>query len=1640
MKKFYFLFLLLNYVSYTKGEEFRTIWSARLKNLRAIIENKGQENNIANNKILYSYYGGGKEKFHFTSNGLIIEIDTIIIKKNPLAKLFNSENYEEYEKENMKIKKTYIFCLWQNSNPNLTIIPINETEGYYTFRQHSHICKGYKALIYKNIYPYIDIIYYIPQGDSAGIKYNIILHKNADFKDLSLKYSGDFNEIFKDSKGNIIIKNDIHNIIDHAPIINDNYNCEFILKDNIVSFNLELPDSFEKIIIDPWVAGINYGEDLGYDVDYDFDLNLYVYSRANGGSLYVSKYSNTGTLLWTHIVTTDNTYDGNFMIDRLANKLYISEGFNANGARAYRLDLNGIADGFISQQNGNFREMWDMIFDCKMNRIIGVGGGTSSNLNGGLINPNTGAVSVANFTGFSGTCQDIVSGAVDNQGRVFVVFAKSTDETAVDDKLLLVNNTLNGYVWMVTHGMYGFSECSQHSLFGSWCGPQNSNAFNALDVNDYYLYYYDGQGLAVYNKNNGNQIFATSVGYSGTWYQPLQQGGIAVDDCNNIYLGGPNNLLHYYFNGSNVTAPVNIPINWPGTFVWDVKYDRNSNLLFISGYEGVAVMYANQSASCINNDINTNVTCLGNQTGNITVTVNTNITSPTFNYYLLNQSGNVINQNLNSSSNTYTFNSVSNGTYIIKVQINPLCGPILFDTLVVDCPNCGGNVTTNNVLCYGQNNGSAVLTITEGQAPFTINWSNGSHGTSVTDLSAGNYSVTIIDANGCSAAIPFTINQPPQLSISSNSTNVTCYGGNDGSAFIQVNGGTPPYSFSWSNGLNSSTASNLSAGNYIITVTDNNGCTITTSINITQPAPLNITAIATPSNICPNQNSTLTANGAVSYSWSHGLGSGNNINVSPSSTTTYLVTGTDNNGCTATSSVTVTVFTPPTISISGNNNICQGEIATLTANGGISYIWDIGPNQQTIQVQPSTTSTYIVTGTDANGCTNTASFQVNVIPYPIPNAGNDTSICGLTTNLNATPSIGTGMWSSLQTNVIIANPSDPHSQVTVPSTGQYIFIWTENNNGCIKKDTVKINFTKIPTSNFTATPILCFGDVSIVNFTGVADGQPTFTWTWDGGYVIPGTGPGPHQVSWSTSGSHTISLVVTVNNCHSTVTSITLTNPDSLSLSLSKTDVACFGQNNGSINVTVSGGTPPYNFQWNNGSTLEDLSNISAGIYLVTVTDANGCTTFSGIEIKQPPKLTGTINPSQFICIGQPAYLNLAASGGTPPYTYFWNGQTSNPTTVVFPDTTTIYSGQIIDANGCSTDVMYTTVYVAPPIQTNLLANTTKVCPGDPIMLTPVIWGGIGPPYLIYNQEGEVVTPPIIINPQESGQYWILVEDACGTKDTASVFIETYPIPPINIFADTLQGCAPLTVQFNETSPDSGQSYIWNFGDDSNLSLGKNPIHTYWQGGTYDISITVTSKEGCKFTKTYNDFIKVWPQPYAAFKWEPESVNEINSEVQFINLSNGAVMYIWDFGDGDSSNIKNPIHRYKSSGDYLVSLIAISIKGCMDTAKGILKVLEQYTFYAPTAFSPDGDKVNDFFYVVAHGIKEEGFSLQIFDRWGELIWETDKFYIEKERSEKWDGTAKNNKVVPVGTYVWKAKFKDKKGSEHEVCGKVTVIR
>jgi gliding motility-associated-like protein len=233
-------------------------------------------------------------------------------------------------------------------------------------------------------------------------------------------------------------------------------------------------------------------------------------------------------------------------------------------------------------------------------------------------------------------------------------------------------------------------------------------------------------------------------------------------------------------------------------------------------------------------------------------------------------------------------------------------------------------------------------------------------------------------------------------------------------------------------------------------------------------------------------------------------------------------------------------------------------------------------------------------------------------------------------------------------------------------------------------------------------------------------------------------------------------------------------------------------------------------------------------------------------------------------------------------------------------------------------------------------------------------------------------------------------------------------------------------------------NYEWSFGsnDAANLSFEMNPYHIYNDAGLYSVGLTVVTTDGCTTGFYIENMIEVYPLPVANFISDPQSVTIVKPFVYFTNLSTGADICFWSFGDGDSSTVFNPYHTYSiyPTGTYNVNLVAFTNHGCTDTASAEIVVQNEYTFYAPSAFSPDNDAINDVFYVFGNGIDKRNFKMFIFDRWGEVI------YNSTDITEGWDGRVKGGEMGKNGVYTWLVIYKDQQGIERQESGAVSIIR
>ena len=258
-----------------------------------------------------------------------------------------------------------------------------------------------------------------------------------------------------------------------------------------------------------------------------------------------------------------------------------------------------------------------------------------------------------------------------------------------------------------------------------------------------------------------------------------------------------------------------------------------------------------------------------------------------------------------------------------------------------------------------------------------------------------------------------------------------------------------------------------------------------------------------------------------------------------------------------------------------------------------------------------------------------------------------------------------------------------------------------------------------------------------------------------------------------------------------------------------------------------------------------------------------------------------------------------------------------------------------------------------------------------------------------------------------------------------------YPMPIVNFSSDEVRGCAPLSIYFTDHSTDAGLC-LWSFGDRS-YSNQCQTQHLFGQAGNYDVTLNVTSKQGCSSQLTKSRMIHVYPLPQAICHVEPAATSIFHPEIHFENRSPSSVKCLWNFGDHSTSDSCSLTHAYADTGFYNIELLVVNQYGCKDTTDCSVYVQPEFTFYVPDAFTPDHDGINDTFH--GSGIGYHTYSLLIFNRWGNEIYKAD------DDMHPWDGTLNAGKVeAEMGVYIYKIDLKDDLGKFHHFIGRVSLIR
>ena len=781
---------------------------------------------------------------------------------------------------------------------------------------------------------------------------------------------------------------------------------------------------------------------------------------------------------------------------------------------------------------------------------------------------------------------------------------------------------------------------------------------------------------------------------------------------------------------------------------------------------------------------------------------------------------------------------------IYTVMVTDAGGCITLDTITVSEPTpILDNATVLPAQCNGICNGSITLIPTGSNGgPYTYVWlPNGETTSSIVGLCTGPYSVTITDANGCTAIFNYTILGTTVITVAASSTNISCSNVCNGTATVtSVTGGLAPYSYLWNdpNGQFTTTATGLCAGTFIVTVTDANGCQSFDTVTITSTPPVTATFNTTqPScGLCNGQLVATPSGGTSPYTilWNTGA---NTFTITGVCAGVYSAVITDANGCTATVTVPVSNSNAPTVTLSITNETCFGSCdgsATATPSGGTppyTYLWN--PNGQTTQTATGLCSgTYFVQVIDANGCISTDSVAISGPTQIQTNQiviNTDCGVCNGSITLG--PSGGTGPYTYLWLPGLQTTPS-----INALCAGVYTVTITDA-NGCTQQYAIPITNMNAPLVTITTTNVICNGSCDGTASTTVSGGVPPYTYLWSTGAIttsINALCPGNYWVQ-----------VTDANGCTTTIT-FTITEPPAIIFSQSIiNNPLCNNDCNGDITVIPSGGTLPFTYLWNTSATTQGISNLCSGNYTCTVTDVNGCTGQIIITLINPPALTisNTFVPSSCNSVSDGS-IDITVGGGTGAYSYTWtpNGATTQDLTNVFSGTYTVV---VTDASNCTisdTITLTSNVVVLANITGNdtlCLNSCTTLYGNTSVNALTYQW------YEIPSMTNLGVLDSIVVCPSDTTSYILIATNgACSHTDTIVVVVN--PLPVANAGNDTtilIFGTAILGGNISNPTGPPGSTFSWYPNSALNDSTLSNPAATPTVTTTY--YVIVTTAAGC---------------------------------------------------------------------------------------------------------------------------------------------------------------------------------------------------
>lgn len=1619
---------------------------------RVFVENNGQfdrDNKLPEHKLKYSTNEGGTYVY-FYSTGLLFRHDKLPTLTEEEKEEIEESKGEKGEKILSKKKAitTIVNMEWLGADPETQIETEDKVSDYFYYG--SIKAHAYKKIIYKNIYPHIDIEYAMLPYEIGGMKYVIVLHPGADPSVIKMKYSDD-GKIKINALGDVVIRSKMDDIIDHAPqtFYKDGatIGSQFVLKDNTITFKLDAYDHSKTVVIDPTVTfhgttttsstnifgqttytTTNTTSDGAYDVDYDNAGNVFVYGGAP--PFQVIKFNSAGTQLWTHSTKTswiDQYGYGDFSVDPVTGRIYICEGMSTTsaGSRILKLASNGDS---INMYPGDsmFHEMWRMHYNPCLGKtvIAGASWGGEGSRHAAMLDTTMATLTSVRVLP-EGDDRDMAMLALDDYGNAFMAGSIPGGTDPPNDLLKLAMPTFDS-VWSVKdrHDHMEYTPNSYVEI--------STGGYNGMAASPNYLYTYDGAKLKQWDPSNG--VCTDSVILKAT--ADFKTAGVSVDNCDNIYVGYNKTVRRY---NSNLVLQQTLTAT---DTVFDVKL--GNGVLYVSGKGFVEALTA---VTCSADNINITIIPAAN-CGSASASVTG--ASPPYTYAW----------STSPVQTTATATFLNSGTYTVTVTDASCAKAVATETVSITIGSASTVSVNSETICEG----SAATLTASGEASYSYSWEpatglNAVTGASVTATPTvtTTYTVTGTDG-GCSGTAISTVTVDPLPVVSVNSETIC-----SGQTATLTAVGADAYVWSGGSTTNPLSVSPANATSYTVTGTTN-GCSGTAVATVAMSQALTVTATST--TVCLGVSSTLTAGGADSYVWSNGSAI-NTLTDAPVTSTSYTVTGTTD-GCTGTAVGTINItakddatfsYTPSTVCKTGGSD--PSPVIAGTTGGTFSCpdgALILHPSTGVITLASTPVGTYTVTYTTTGACPDSKTFVVSIvnvpnanfsfagpycqdaIPDPLPvfpvgsSAGVFSSSAGLvfvstatgevdlsastpnTYTITNTIAAGGGCQAATAENTITINAvpvtfvdnqnTCSGNSATLTAGGATIYVWSDGSTAGTLTDSpaTATSYTVTGTtagcsSSAVGTISVFTGPTVMVNSTTICAGESgVLTASGSAGYTwSDGTSGNSLTDNPATTTSYTVTGLSP--NCPATLGVGTITVIPTPTVTVNS-PVICTGL---SATLTASGAS---NYSWSDASSVNPKTvTPSATTSYIVVGTTSGCSAsaVSTVTVTQLPVIT--VN-STTICSGQTS--TLTAGGGS---SYAWSTGASGNSITVSPTATTSYTVSD-NTPGCSGSATGTITVNIPPIVT---VNAATICEGQSATL---IASGANN----YAWSTGSVNNPLVVSPTASTTYTV-TGDPGGCSGSTITIVTVNPNPVV--IATSASVCQGVSTTLTALG---ANTYIWSNG-------GITPTISVSSSATTSYIVTGATVAGC--TGTAIGTVTVFPTPQVDFTFDPKAAGVLNPVITFDEETSADVNYwSWSFGDGEllAPDTRDPVHTYPAlEATYTVTLDVMNAGLCINSVSHNIVISSEFTFFIPNAFSPNDDQKNDVFGGSGSGILT--FQLFVFDRWGNLIFSADDI------SKTWDGKPKDGSEVALqDVFVWTVTLKDVFKKEHSFIGTVTIVK